>query len=204
MLSLADKKIKQIYYANSTIAKAYFGQDLVFQEEFDSNYAYIIYSDGAVHRSTSTMKLTQSDALNGHSADEVISAILGSKITWVDDNAFNNCTNLSSVSFSSRINVIKGSAFYNCTSLKTLDIEGDDQEKMLFYNNAFANCTGLETLIIGKTINLMYSGTFSNCTSLKNVTFKGKTISEVKSLAYKYWGFPSGCIITCTDGTITV
>lgn len=79
----------------------------------------------------------------------------------------------------------------------------------------FANCTKLTSVVFSSAVERVAGNAFSGCAALMSVTFQGKTMAQVRSLAYPStgttyynrafpFGLPSGCVITCSDGTITV
>lgn len=46
---------------------------------------------------------------------------------------------------------------------------------------------------------------FYDCDNLANVTFSGKTMAAVQGMEnYDWWYLPSGCVLHCTDGDITL
>ena len=45
---------------------------------------------------------------------------------------------------------------------------------------------------------------FAECYGLMSVTFSGKTIATVQGMSDYSWGLPSGCVLHCTDGDITL
>lgn len=69
---------------------------------------------------------------------------------------------------------------------------------------AFRDCTGLTSVTIGNGVTSIGDYAFYNCSSLTSVTFSGKDKATVKGMANYDWQLPSGCIIHCTDGDITI
>lgn len=90
--------------------------------------------------------------------------------------------------------------------------------RKLVLSGEFANCTKLTSVTLSSDVERVAGNAFSGCTALKSVTFQGKTMQQVRelgypSIGYTYFGtqarafpfgLPSGCVITCSDGSITV
>ena len=77
------------------------------------DYTYRVLSDG-------TVEITK---YNGSAAVlEIPSAIGGKKVTVIGDEAFFNCTSLTSVTIPDNVTSIKSYAFWNCTSLTSVAI----------------------------------------------------------------------------------
>ena len=68
---------------------------------------------------------------------------------------------------------------------------------------AFEDCDSLSSVSIGGGISEIGEHAFGKCEKLKSVSIK-KPKAYVQSMANYKWYLPSGCVITCTDGTITI
>ncbi|MBR0443511.1 MAG: leucine-rich repeat domain-containing protein, partial [Clostridia bacterium] len=86
------------------------------------------------------------------------------------DGAFENCTELVSVTIGKKLAAISREAFQNCTSLATVII-GDGVETIGTY--AFAGCASLTDLTIGTGVATMESNAFANCSKLKQLDIPG-------------------------------
>ncbi len=97
--------------------------------------------------------------------------ISGTGYVW---NTFKNNTALKpsvkKLVIGSGITIIGGDQFNDCTSLTTVDF-GDTVEEV--WIGCFANCTALTTVYFGKTMNRFALGVFYNCNKLQNVYFTG-------------------------------
>ena len=105
----------------------------------------------------------------------------------IQDNAFDGCTNMVSVSLPSSLKSIEYHTFYNCRSLHTIDIPSSVRKigEMAFQNCrslsklvipnsvksiglfAFEGCSGMETLTISSQLTAIEQYTFSGCSRLK-------------------------------------
>ena len=82
----------------------------------------------------------------GNSATCVIpSEIDGKKVTQIGYNAFNGCTELTSITIPDGVTIIGNSAFSDCTSLETVTIPNSVTQ---IYPRAFYNCTLLKEVTI--------------------------------------------------------
>lgn len=88
------------------------------------------------------------------------------RILGIADNAFANCTGITSVSLPSEILSIGSRAFAGCTSL--VEIQTPDTVVHLG-TAAFSGCTSLEKVTLNEGIQTIGSYTFEECTSLTEV-----------------------------------
>ena len=79
--------------------------------------------------------------------------------------AFDNCTNLTSVTIPNSVSEIYWAAFLGCNKLETMVIPNS---VTTIHSSAFAECTGLKEVYIPESVEQIESGAFSNCT---NATF---------------------------------
>ena len=141
----------------------------------------------------------------------------GYKITEIGYEAFENCTNLKSVTIGQNVGTIRGYAFYGCTGLTSITIPGNVE---IVYGNAFEGCSGLTSvtleegikqidgyvfsdctrlseIIIPDTVTTIGLGAFFNCTSLSTVTIGSGVTSIEDNTFYK-------CPITSLTNRSTV
>lgn len=70
---------------------------------------------------------------------------------------------------------------------------------------AFSGCSDLTSMSIPDNVMSIGEFVFSGCSGLKSVTFSGKDKATVQGMSdYNEWYLPSGCVLHCTDGDITV
>lgn len=112
---------------------------------------------------------------------------------------------------------------FNATGITSLPYAGSitsmpySSGKLILYKE-FSNCEVLNNVTIPSSVKRIARDAFSGCIRLKAITFEGRTMQAVRgigepSTGWTYinekakafpFGLPSGCVITCTDGTITV
>lgn len=77
--------------------------------------------------------------------------------------AFYNCTNINSITFANSITEIYDFAFYNCNKITTISLTGDIKS---IGENAFENCASLESVVLGEKLEFIKSMAFRNCLQL--------------------------------------
>ena len=100
------------------------------------------------------------------------------------------------------------SAFNNaCTGLTSLAIgNSTSSEADVLSVNAYAfnGCNNLSALYLGSTISSIGQNAFGSCPSTCTVMVAGKTKAQVSAIPNYPWGITKGCVISCSDGNLTV
>ena len=92
--------------------------------------------------------------------------IIPDSVTSIDNYAFSDCKNLTSITIPDSVTTIGDSAFSGCSSLQNIDVPagvtsiGDD---------AFSYCSGLTNITIPDGVTAIGNGTFSDCSGLTNI-----------------------------------
>lgn len=123
----------------------------------------------------------------------------------IADNAFENCSNLKTVSISDSVNQIGIYAFHNCGSLISVSLpnnldgipvscfEGCSSLKSIMLpdgiwyisSDAFDNCSSLNTLYLPQSIDWIAGDAFDNCNELNNVTLVYNPDCDYSAIADK-------------------
>lgn len=90
----------------------------------------------------------------------------GKTVSKIADDAFYQCTNLTSVSIPSTVNYIDFDAFRSCTSLTAISIP-DSVDTIM--DRAFMDCTSLKTFTFPSKVDNVAYLIFSGCTNLTTV-----------------------------------
>lgn len=90
----------------------------------------------------------------------------GSTLTYIDNYAFANCVSLTSVNLPDGIEYINESAFLNCSSLQSINMPSSLSRISL---NAFKGCSGLVEINLPDGLTAIYQNAFTDCTSLRAV-----------------------------------
>ncbi|MBR4726705.1 MAG: leucine-rich repeat protein [Clostridia bacterium] len=116
------------------------------------------------------------------SGDLAIPAELeGLPVTRIDQNAFENCTRLTSVTMPESVVSIGSSAFSGCTGLTQVTIP-DSVTSM--GSSAFIDCTGLTHATIPDSVTSIEDEAFRNCLGLTSITF-GKSVTHIGYEAFQ-------------------
>ena len=89
------------------------------------------------------------------------------KVTGIGHKAFENCTNLKSISLPASIEWSGAYSFEGCTSLATISIPAS---VVSIGRLAFAGCSALAKVTFASDIERMGDGVFLGCTAIKSVT----------------------------------
>lgn len=143
-------------------------------------------------------------------------------VTTIEDNAFYNCTDLTTVAFedNSQLTSMGHYTFANCPKLNNVVIP-DGVTTMGNFGVAnsinckgfvFKDCTGLTHITLPASITTLGNGVFWS-SALSSITFQG-TVSQWNNIQKttsapdgKHYDWNQACgevTVTCTDGTIIV
>lgn len=114
---------------------------------------------------------------------ELVSVSVISAITSIGRSAFRNCSNLALTSLPAGITSIGSRAFQNCINLALTSMPAGITS---IGSNAFDGCINLALTSLPAGITSIVSFTFNNCTGLTTITFEG-TPTSINSYAF------SGC-----------
>ena len=137
----------------------------------------------------------------GNSATYVIpSEIDGKRVTQIGYDAFNDCTELTSITISDGVTIIGNSAFSDCTSLETVTIPNSVTQ---IYTRAFYNCTSLKEVTIPASVTDIGDeafGYYYDRDSWKEKKVDGFKINYVNNTRGHWYAIKNGF----TDGTCFV
>lgn len=97
-------------------------------------------------------------------------------VTLIGEHAFQNCTNLSVVTFPDNITEINNYAFYNCSNIQHLVLP---YKTTYIHSYAFSSCTALRTLELPYMIQAIDNLAFENCSALTAITSLSPTPSAL-------------------------
>ena len=88
-------------------------------------------------------------------------------VTSIGNNAFQNCTGLTSITIPNSVTTIGNYAFSGCTGLTSMTIPNS---VTTIGNYAFQNCTGLTSMTIPNSVTSIGNQAFRGCTGLTSMT----------------------------------
>ena len=94
-------------------------------------------------------------------------AVIEPGVTTIGNDAFRDCTGLTSVTIPASVRTIGDNAFRGCTGLTTVTIPASVRT---IGDNAFYGCTGLTSVTIPSSVETIDDGAFMGCTGLISVT----------------------------------
>lgn len=103
------------------------------------------------------------------------------KVTSIGDNAFYECTSLTSITIPNSVKSIGDYAFFACTSLTSITIP---DRVTSIGQRAFKQCTGLTSITIPDSVKSIGKSAFIGCTGLESVTLSD-SIDSIGSLAFR-------------------
>ena len=106
----------------------------------------------------------------------------GNKITGIGNEAFKNCSGLTSVAIGNGVTSIGYGAFYNCTSLTSVIIPNSVTS---IGSMAFQNCSGLTSITIPDSVTSIGGSVFYYCISLTSVTI-GNSVTSIDDYTFYY------------------
>ena len=106
--------------------------------------------------------------------------INGRYVTIIGEEAFKDCTTISSITIPNTVTNIDSSAFENCSSLLSVTFSSSTSAPSQLYaigTSAFKGCTSLTSIILPKSVQRIDDGVFQNCVNLSSVTVQKDTAS---------------------------
>ena len=99
--------------------------------------------------------------------------LTGMPVTSIGDNAFRDCTGITSVSMPSTVTTLGTNCFNNCQAMSSVTLP---PTLTSIGNFAFLNCQGLTSITVPSGPTTIASGTFWGCSNLHNVTLPSTVI----------------------------
>ena len=110
----------------------------------------------------------------------LVECIIPDSVTNIGENAFNDCSGLTSVTIGSSVTSIGNQGFYNCNGLTNVTIP---ESVTSIGNHAFGQCYNLTSVIIGSGVTSVGGGAFASCSSLTSCTI-GSGVTSIDSYAF--------------------
>ena len=105
---------------------------------------------------------------------------LPSTLTYIDVSAFEGCTRLTSVDIPDAVSSINNRAFYGCTGLAAIDIPNS---VVYIGDYAFEGCSGLMSLTLGNSVRYICKKAFYGCSGLTSL-YIPKSVTSILDAAF--------------------
>lgn len=102
-------------------------------------------------------------------------------VTTIEAYAFERCTNLETVIFGNSVVTISDYAFAACTNLKSITISNS---VTTIGEGAFYGCSSLTEVILGSSVTTIAEGTFGKCSNLATINLPN-TITSIGNVAFR-------------------
>jgi hypothetical protein len=98
---------------------------------------------------------------------KVASVVIPDGVTWIGDDAFYNCIDLTSVAIPDTVTFVGDYTFFQCSSLQSITIP---ENVTSIDNGTFRGCSALTSVIIPGNVTYIGNLAFSNCIGLTQMT----------------------------------
>ena len=126
-----------------------------------------------------------------HRGVPITSVVFPASLTTIGQKAFQNCKELSSVTFESgsKLKTVHAGAFRGCENLTSIAFPEGFKELGLYKSNGssdgvFEACTKLSSVTVPSTLKLIDDKAFKDCTSLKTIELP-TNLKEIGSFAFE-------------------
>ena len=137
------------------------------------------------------------------SCSQITKIVLPSTVKYIGEFAFCDCIGLEEIfCYPNGVVSIGKYAFMDCTSLTSICLP--DRSLTYIGEAAFYRCTSLIRLDVPTSISSrdgIGRFVFLQCGNLRDLRLFGIDYATVLARAKDWWGVPSGCVVTCNDGT---
>jgi len=152
---------------------------------FEGKYKFTLQDSSVITAECDTNSSITSANTSAYK-NTTISAIIGDCVTNIDERAFYECVNLTSVTISDRVTRISTMAFDSCFNLKNVTIPNSVTSigAQAFYYS------GLESVSIPNSITTLTDDVFGRCYNLTGVTIPD-SVTSIDARAFSWCGFKS-------------
>ena len=147
-------------------------------------WAYTV-SDNAAHVGRSYQNSPGVPAVSQSTSGHLIvpERLGGYPVTSIDEYAFSNCSQLSSIEIPNTVSRIATGAFYYCVGLNSIQIS-DSLTDIGGY--AFYHCDNLKDIVIPESVSAIHMYTFYHCSKLGKVVYLGAYLRILPEQSFGY------------------
>ena len=143
--------------------------------------SYLFYSSGVTEVNFAEESACERIGDNAFgNCTHLTSFTIPESVTEIGDYAFARCTELASITIPESVTEIGGFAFKDCEALTTVTIP---ESITAIHEYAFENCTALTSFTIPESVTEIGSYAFSNCKALRNINIP-EGVNEIGERAF--------------------
>ena len=169
------------YSADGQLIKA------ITKEEVEQNYAYNACPSATTQTIKNATEFVWPEGVTSignnafYECSKLTSVTIPEGVTSIGNSAFDSCSALTSVTIPSTVTSIGNGAFSKCSGLTSVSIPSTVTS---IGNSTFGYCTGLTSVVIPEGVTSIGSSSFSGCSALTSVTIPN-TVTSIGAFAFK-------------------
>ncbi|MBR5673045.1 MAG: leucine-rich repeat protein [Muribaculaceae bacterium] len=130
------------------------------------NYDFVLNNLKYVITSSTTVKCVGPTVDPATGSWYIPGTACGYDVTEIGEDAFSNCSRITSITIGPKVTKISKRAFYNCSGLTGMSIPNS----VIYIGDfAFSGCRGMTSLTIGSNVQEIRTAAFNNCSGLTSV-----------------------------------
>lgn len=178
--SAHDFEVNGIYY--NILPNVYRSVEVTYEGDsyFSAKYNGNVTIPNSVTYNGFTYSVTAIGEEAFYDCSSLTSMSIPEGVTRIGTRAFYGCSSLTSISIPEGMTRIGFNAFYGCSSLVSIIIPNS---VTLIESAAFSGCTGLASISLPSSLTKIWSSTFSGCSNLSSITIPN-TVTEIDELAF--------------------
>ena len=103
----------------------------------------------------------------------IVTLLVGEKLSGIGDYAFYDCANLTSITLNNGLNTIGVGAFANCINMSEVNIDQHSYVSVIG-DYAFYNCQALSTFTVPNSVRTLGNSVFEDCFAITEIEISGK------------------------------
>ncbi|MCL2086448.1 MAG: leucine-rich repeat protein [Oscillospiraceae bacterium] len=181
MIKSVKKRVMSLFLA-TVIAIGFISGGMLSASAADSGDGWSLDDDGVLVIENDVGMTDWVDNGRGTTSNiyAVREVVIQDGVTFIEGNAFSNCTGLSEITISDTVKNIGMWAFFNCLSLTEITIPGGVESIGIY---VFSNCTGLTNVTIGVGVGSIGFSAFQDCTKLTEIKIPD-SVTSIGSSAF--------------------
>ena len=151
----------------------------VIVKSYQGYFGEVVIPESVEHEGT-TYRVTSIGNEAFYECSGLTSITISNSVTSIGEEAFYECSGLTSVTIGNSVESIGRWAFTNCSGLTSVTIP--NSVTSIGYG-AFAGCSGLTSVTIPNSVTSIGDGAFSSCSGLTSVTI-GNSVESIRKHAF--------------------